>query len=138
MESFSWGFFDALNLYTRIIADKITKGRTDNPTEKLGENRVLGDKQFYYSVNRVFTKQGIKKPYFIDLPQYSDRGFVTDLREDINRAVQAYNQTHRLEENVSVTCIMDSDNFKVNLDRKSTRLNSSHVAISYAVFCLKK
>src|SRR5690625_1409460 len=26
----------------------------------------------------------------------------------------------------------------LNLDRKSTRLNSSHVAISYAVFCLKK
>src|SRR5215510_4528628 len=26
----------------------------------------------------------------------------------------------------------------VFLDRKSTRLNSSHVAISYAVFCLKK
>src|SRR5439155_24484634 len=25
-----------------------------------------------------------------------------------------------------------------NADRKSTRLNSSHVAISYAVFCLKK
>src|SRR5690606_39552560 len=25
-----------------------------------------------------------------------------------------------------------------NLDRKSTRLNSSHVKISYAVFCLKK
>src|SRR5690625_219938 len=27
---------------------------------------------------------------------------------------------------------------KILLDRKSTRLNSSHVAISYAVFCLKK
>src|SRR5207253_11142238 len=26
----------------------------------------------------------------------------------------------------------------INGDRKSTRLNSSHVAISYAVFCLKK
>src|SRR5207253_9166608 len=26
----------------------------------------------------------------------------------------------------------------LQLDRKSTRLNSSHVAISYAVFCLKK
>src|SRR5690625_6953877 len=25
-----------------------------------------------------------------------------------------------------------------DLDRKSTRLNSSHVAISYAVFCLKQ
>src|SRR5690625_5454573 len=28
--------------------------------------------------------------------------------------------------------------FTFNKDRKSTRLNSSHVAISYAVFCLKK
>src|SRR5215510_15399520 len=28
--------------------------------------------------------------------------------------------------------------FHVSGDRKSTRLNSSHVAISYAVFCLKK
>src|SRR5699024_11627542 len=26
----------------------------------------------------------------------------------------------------------------LHLDRKSTRLNSSHVSISYAVFCLKK
>src|SRR5690625_6084822 len=26
----------------------------------------------------------------------------------------------------------------IRRDRKSTRLNSSHVAISYAVFCLKK
>jgi len=24
------------------------------------------------------------------------------------------------------------------MDRKSTRLNSSHITISYAVFCLKK
>src|SRR5215510_16066935 len=28
--------------------------------------------------------------------------------------------------------------FRLAGDRKSTRLNSSHVAISYAVFCLKK
>src|SRR5690606_38377800 len=27
---------------------------------------------------------------------------------------------------------------RINQDRKSTRLNSSHVKISYAVFCLKK
>src|SRR5699024_12226995 len=30
------------------------------------------------------------------------------------------------------------DDEKLILDRKSTRLNSSHVSISYAVFCLKK
>src|SRR5260221_10799736 len=28
--------------------------------------------------------------------------------------------------------------FRTDLDRKSTRLNSSHTVISYAVFCLKK
>src|SRR5690349_22810184 len=28
--------------------------------------------------------------------------------------------------------------FEASQDRKSTRLNSSHVEISYAVFCLKK
>src|SRR5438552_8593020 len=36
----------------------------------------------------------------------------------------------------------DDDLYKLphaeNLDRKSTRLNSSHQIISYAVFCLKK
>src|SRR3989442_6022198 len=30
------------------------------------------------------------------------------------------------------------DDLEKPLDRKSTRLNSSHVRISYAVFCLKK
>src|SRR5699024_12304637 len=31
-----------------------------------------------------------------------------------------------------------SFHLRMNLDRKSTRLNSSHVSMSYAVFCLKK
>src|SRR5699024_11353266 len=30
------------------------------------------------------------------------------------------------------------ENVRLDPDRKSTRLNSSHVSISYAVFCLKK
>src|SRR5258708_28801262 len=36
---------------------------------------------------------------------------------------------------VSVRCL---DLFVIARDRKSTRLNSSHQIISYAVFCLKK
>src|SRR5690625_7048603 len=36
----------------------------------------------------------------------------------------------------SPTSCRSFNSFQV--DRKSTRLNSSHVAISYAVFCLKK
>src|SRR3712207_7443727 len=33
---------------------------------------------------------------------------------------------------------MQAEQFGYPLDRKSTRLNSSHANISYAVFCLKK
>src|SRR5439155_27198778 len=33
---------------------------------------------------------------------------------------------------------IDAGEVEASIDRKSTRLNSSHVAISYAVFCLKK
>src|SRR5256885_2995812 len=33
---------------------------------------------------------------------------------------------------------LDDDKFSGPKDRKSTRLNSSHLVISYAVFCLKK
>src|SRR5438132_7911812 len=48
------------------------------------------------------------------------------------------------EEIEEVRCIFielpeaSSTENSTNLDRKSTRLNSSHTVISYAVFCLKK
>src|SRR5690606_41994535 len=53
---------------------------------------------------------------------------------------------HRLAEGVDDAAehaVADGDREDVagrldRLDRKSTRLNSSHVKISYAVFCLKK
>src|SRR5260221_13878771 len=35
-------------------------------------------------------------------------------------------------------CVLPTRNARHGLDRKSTRLNSSHTVISYAVFCLKK
>src|SRR5437667_616675 len=43
------------------------------------------------------------------------------LRRKDDRAARLANRLHRVPE-----------------DRKSTRLNSSHITISYAVFCLKK
>src|SRR5438874_7269434 len=42
-----------------------------------------------------------------------------------------------LEPHALVTRIKPGDETRI-LDRKSTRLNSSHVESSYAVFCLKK
>src|SRR5690625_6816740 len=47
-----------------------------------------------------------------------------------------------VDPNFDIDRILDDSNFyrlrRKKQDRKSTRLNSSHVAISYAVFCLKK
>src|SRR5437870_10803146 len=42
------------------------------------------------------------------------------------------------DDNDDFIFIGHSREFVAQRDRKSTRLNSSHVAISYAVFCLKK
>src|SRR5258708_17841960 len=44
------------------------------------------------------------------------------------------NRLHRLDCNTELGLCPS----RINLDRKSTRLNSSHQIISYAVFCLKK
>src|SRR5699024_12688104 len=41
------------------------------------------------------------------------------------------------DQDAEFSTIKDKDKEK-ETDRKSTRLNSSHVSISYAVFCLKK
>src|SRR5258707_6054016 len=49
-------------------------------------------------------------------------------------------QVHRLDRVArppAATDVSDTRN-PVAIDRKSTRLNSSHANISYAVFCLKK
>src|SRR2546430_4368454 len=59
-------------------------------------------------------------------------------------AVQFYERNHPDEaRNIHVPCVIfdgRSDDFATEMfvDRKSTRLNSSHSQISYAVFCLKK
>src|SRR5256885_2570082 len=40
---------------------------------------------------------------------------------------------------ILISDLMDKQGYEAALrDRKSTRLNSSHLVISYAVFCLKK
>src|SRR3712207_7558585 len=46
------------------------------------------------------------------------------------------NQVHRRRVLGSVR--VPAEHHRADLDRKSTRLNSSHANISYAVFCLKK
>src|SRR5690625_6901815 len=62
---------------------------------------------------------------------------------DYERAIAAYEQvvavdrsSPRVLAELAQALFLGNDNQMS--DRKSTRLNSSHVAISYAVFCFKK
>src|SRR5436853_5957745 len=66
-----------------------------------------------------------------------------DLRHTIDVALLTYG---RLEPDLNYLphiihtdeAAAKSENISIIVDRKSTRLNSSHLGISYAVFCLKK
>src|SRR5437660_2606608 len=56
--------------------------------------------------------------------------FPTRRSSDLRQAQATRSGFHAAGLSAFITCAYQ--------DRKSTRLNSSHVAISYAVFCLKK
>src|SRR5690606_40553625 len=59
------------------------------------------------------------------------RGFLEFVRE-------AHQQHELVLVDLGALLLQRGKVFPVHGDRKSTRLNSSHVKISYAVFCLKK
>src|SRR5699024_11559572 len=57
-----------------------------------------------------------------------------------NKAIKVIDSEQKEEVSISEIEVDDIVEVKAgeSIDRKSTRLNSSHVSISYAVFCLKK
>src|SRR5699024_423787 len=58
----------------------------------------------------------------------------TNRQERSKKKLEKLLEENNIQPALLVTCDVASD----ERDRKSTRLNSSHVSISYAVFCLKK
>src|SRR5207249_10255669 len=64
---------------------------------------------------------------------YAASGRTTDARRTAADLEHLPEQSGSLDANIAMIYVGLGDT-----DRKSTRLNSSHVSISYAVFCLKK
>src|SRR3712207_7681399 len=58
--------------------------------------------------------------------------FVTEQVEEEKSAIDVVERLRMAGEDTAALLMLDKE------DRKSTRLNSSHANISYAVFCLKK
>src|SRR5690554_1633560 len=72
---------------------------------------------------------------FAERPKHLDpaRSYSTDESRFIDQVYDAPLSYHYLKRPYEL-----QPNTLTEIDRKSTRLNSSHVRISYAVFCLKK
>src|SRR5437763_12161524 len=83
-------------------------------------------------------------PHSVDAEQGVLGSMLISPRETIAECVEKINEeyfyvpAHRTIYNVLVDRPMRRDVKIFFIDRKSTRLNSSHRCISYAVFCLKK
>src|SRR5205814_4236614 len=67
---------------------------------------------------------------------------IRNVEHDINNPADDFHSQTALLEKINVAAAMQlrvgEQTNQFLLDRKSTRLNSSHLGISYAVFCLKK
>src|SRR5699024_11756957 len=86
--------------------------------------------------------------YTLHAADQYDPAFLQDLTSKIKEkhpnfyliatALQEDSQVDSLFDNEDLDAISNPEMYEAMKDRKSTRLNSSHVSISYAVFCLKK
>src|SRR5690625_6849361 len=71
------------------------------------------------------------------LRRRSPFGYIEAPLQDLCNSLQMGGKEIPFRVSFGFPCGTDGIPFRIR-DRKSTRLNSSHVAISYAVFCLKK
>src|SRR3712207_8371078 len=73
-----------------------------------------------------------------DLARGAERQLLADLRRRLGLGADQVTGQFRWDGPASQLTATQGSVQLVRADRKSTRLNSSHANISYAVFCLKK
>src|SRR5690625_5680328 len=99
---------------------------------KLGANAILGVSMAAAHAAAAYLEQ----PLYNYLGGFNGKTLPTPMMNILNGGDHADNNVDIQE---FMILPVAAPTFKEALrDRKSTRLNSSHVAISYAVFCLKK
>src|SRR5690625_6747839 len=81
-------------------------------------------------------------PYTTLFRSKSQKTNISSAHDAVKQQIMTHEQS-KLGIMVSQSCTaepvtINGSKITQSRDRKSTRLNSSHVAISYAVFCLKK
>src|SRR5438874_6354208 len=90
----------------------------------------------------------LRAPLFVELPEFLGEVHATHVRTPPDALVSSFPSGRPPDRLTARSCARTgstrrrrgsaSSRGSSSRDRKSTRLNSSHVEISYAVFCLKK
>src|SRR5690625_5677075 len=83
--------------------------------------------------------RGNKRGELINMPENEQEQLVKKIVKTFNFDSKFYQIGDIIESDNRHFLVLSIERVRLfETDRKSTRLNSSHVAISYAVFCLKK
>src|ERR1017187_2494456 len=117
------------------------KLHAENELLKLKLQAEFGMENMDSSLNSGMENEWLKNIYNFE-KQYSEnkRIKIFDfIGRPAFRKVEDMNKKEISQELQRITELMQSNGIELGIiDRKSTRLNSSHRCISYAVFCLKK
>src|SRR5699024_11440427 len=89
-----------------------------------------------FSDEESSTKKGNDQVEVVNFHQWLSQKLKTKSEDDIPDLIDSIEKDETAYSKYDAILIDEGQDFKG--DRKSTRLNSSHVSISYAVFCLKK
>src|SRR5699024_8972477 len=108
----------------------------NNVSLRFGDKKLFEDVNIQFNVGNcygVIGANGAGKSTFLKVLSGEVEPQTGDVSLEPGKRLAVLKQDHFAyeEEQVLETVLMGQD-------RKSTRLNSSHVSISYAVFCLKK
>src|SRR5690554_7527580 len=111
------------------VVDFLYDKLIDDPNYTEEEDHIFKTGFYYIADQLEDIKQILDKVYGNELSQLEKHA------KEVNLFLNAIDfQTELLNNELEA----DPDIDRLMVDRKSTRLNSSHVRISYAVFCLKK
>src|SRR3989454_11116038 len=99
--------------------------RTGSMNEAINETNRRRAKQLAFNAENNITPQSIVKAVDMELAAIVEADYVTLPKDEESLS------------GLSANVASEAQLAEVLQDRKSTRLNSSHLVISYAVFCLK-
>src|SRR5699024_11479316 len=92
-----------------------------------------GTPEYYHLMAEAAKLNYRYRDKWIASPNYKDIPYENLLSKSFSRQISEH---FSWDEAFDLSALEELPTIPTNRDRKSTRLNSSHVSISYAVFCL--